>query len=529
MKKKYLVLALAAALMTTSCDLDVKPVGYLDTDTALQNPSNFQAARQTLYAYLKSSIGGMFYNAPDIQSDCFNAVAGFSNTYGEMYRWDFTTNTDNFSTAYGNFQALIKQANFIIDGYKKADPENNPELFPDGSSVSATAGLKIARSALGDAYFMRAYAIFGLIQYFSPAYTAENANTPDLGASYNLNFNMSFDASTYPGRKTLAESYQQVYDDLDKAGEYVTTAGSARSEYVTVDAIHALRARVALNQKDYTLAAKEADIVINNTTAGYSLCSSTTQLENEWWMDGYGFNGGSYSGTNETIFRLVTSSTSDLPGQTGYNYLPKSTGATPDYIPTKDVLALYSADDMRLPVFFTSVDVTTTTGSTGRVKCLNKYNKAGVIYQYMTSQDETAEFAHEPKVFRLPEMYLISAEAYALQETPNMTRASKRLNDLRKKRIANLRTSTYTNPEDLMAELRKERLREFIGDGMRLFDLKRWGLGVKRGIPQQRDLCSTPGSNTTDLDVPAGNYRMTWPIPKDETEVNKQVKQNTGY
>lgn len=75
----------------------------------------------------------------------------------------------------------------------------------------------------------------------------------------------------------------------------------------------------------------------------------------------------------------------------------------------------------------------------------------------------------------------------------------------------------------------KERLREFIGDGMRLFDLKRWGLGVKRGIPQQRDLCSTPGSNTTDLDVPAGNYRMTWPIPKDETEVNKQVKQNAGY
>ena len=66
-------------------------------------------------------------------------------------------------------------------------------------------------------------------------------------------------------------------------------------------------------------------------------------------------------------------------------------------------------------------------------------------------------------------------------------------------------------------------------EGFRFKDLKRYGMGVKRGVPQQRDLCSNPGSNTTDLNIAATDYRMLWPIPKDEVEVNKKLKQNPGY
>lgn len=42
MKKIYLTLALAVGLMTTSCELDIEPVGYLPTDSALETPSSFQ-------------------------------------------------------------------------------------------------------------------------------------------------------------------------------------------------------------------------------------------------------------------------------------------------------------------------------------------------------------------------------------------------------------------------------------------------------------------------------------------------------
>ena len=56
MKKIYLTLALAVGLMTTSCELDIEPVGYLPTDSALETPSSFNAARATLYAALTSSM-----------------------------------------------------------------------------------------------------------------------------------------------------------------------------------------------------------------------------------------------------------------------------------------------------------------------------------------------------------------------------------------------------------------------------------------------------------------------------------------
>lgn len=527
MKKIYLTLALAVGLMTTSCDLDIDPVGYLPTDNALENPTSFNAARATLYATLKGcTSGNSFINATDIQSDQFNAMTGFSNNLGDMYRWDFTSQTGDFATVYGGYQALISHSNFIIDGYAKADPENNPALFPDGSSVKETEGLKIARTALGDAYFMRAYAIFGLLEFYSPAYSEANATQPNLGASYNLHYTEKFDATKYPGRNTLEESYTQINEDLDKAAEYVTTAGTNRSPYVTLDCIHALRARVALAHHDYATAAKEAEVVINNRTAKYALNSSVKLLKNEWHYDGFSY--GDYTGSFESLMTLTTGSESDLPSANGGVYLPKQTGSTPDYIPTKDVLALYDAKDYRLEAFFTEVSVTTSNGAAGRVKCLNKFNKEGLLYIAL-SGNENAEFAHMPKVFRLSEMYLIAAEAYASAATPDLTKGAKYLNDFRKKRIAGYTAVDYTDANTLLSEVRKERAREFIGEGFRFKDLKRWGMGVKRGTPQQRDLCSTPGASTTDLNISANDYRMLWPIPKDEIEVNKQVKQNPGY
>lgn len=530
MKKIYLTLALAVGLMTTSCELDIEPVGYLPTDSALETPSSFNAARATLYAALKGCVSGnSFINSTDVQSDQFNAMAGFSNTLGDMYRWDFTTQTGSFSSVYGGYQGLISQANFIIDGYAKAKPEEKPDLFPDGDNVKGTEGLKIAHAALGDAYFMRAYAIFGLLEYYSPAYSETNATQPDLGASYNLHFSENFNPASYPGRNTLEESYKQVNDDLDKAMQYVTTTGIYRSEYVTLDCIHALRARVALNKKDYVTAYKEAELVIKNTTAKYALCSSASQLVNEWYYDGMQFQyDKKYNGTSESLFTLVSSSTSDLPSATGGVYLPKQVGSTPDYIPTKDLLSLYDAKDYRRSVFFTEVSVVTSTGAAGRVQCLNKFNKEGILW-LMTSKDESAEFTHMPKVFRLPEMYLIAAEAYALAPAPDLTKAAKYLNDFRKKRISGFKAVTYTDAATLLSDVKDERAREFVGEGFRFKDLKRYGMGVKRGVPQQRDLCSNPGSNTTDLNIAATDYRMLWPIPKDEVEVNKKLKQNPGY
>ena len=123
MKKTYLLLMLSA-VMAVSCDMDKEPYDSVPDTEALNSPTSFQSARTGLYSALKSSIAGTFYNAPEIQCDGFDAVTGFSNTLGEMYRWTFTTQTTTFDGVYGNYQAMIARANFIIDTYNKTDFSN---------------------------------------------------------------------------------------------------------------------------------------------------------------------------------------------------------------------------------------------------------------------------------------------------------------------------------------------------------------------------------------------------------------------
>ena len=65
-----------------------------------------------------------------------------------------------------------------------------------------------------------------------------------------------------------------------------------------------------------------------------------------------------------------------------------------------------------------------------------------------------------------------------------------------------------------------------VGEGTRLFDLKRWHKNMERGEAQQEDLLLLPGPTTTQLERPAGDNRFTWPIPK---HVNKKMVQNPGY
>ena len=124
-------------------------------------------------------------------------------------------------------------------------------------------------------------------------------------------------------------------------------------------------------------------------------------------------------------------------------------------------------------------------------------------------------------------MYLIAAEAYA--QTGDLTSAGAYLNYLQQRRIEGFARRTYTDLDTFMAELMKERQRELLAEGSRLFDIKRWHIAMNRGDAQQRDLCLLPGSGTTDMSVPADDNRLTWPIPKHEMDVNPNMKQNPGY
>ena len=151
MKKIYLFLALTAGLLV-SCDMDKEPYGSLKDTEALQTPTDFKAMRVGLYSALRGTIGGNGrYTTPEVQCDGFHALIGNSNTFGDMYRWDFTPQNSTIDGVYGGYQSAITRANFIIDGYNKCDMSDK-SLFTDAEMVSV-------RAAKGDAFFLRAYSI----------------------------------------------------------------------------------------------------------------------------------------------------------------------------------------------------------------------------------------------------------------------------------------------------------------------------------------------------------------------------------
>lgn len=522
------MLALAAGVLA-SCDMDKEPYGALPDKGTFQAPENFVSARAGLYVALRACVGGETnYVAPELQCENFNAVSGFSNTLGTMYRWEFTTDDGVFSGMYGNAQVTINRANFIIDGYNNTDFSNtnvwNPNPTPDYGEDKTDLGLLAAKKAKGDAFFTRAFALFQLAQYFCKAYDPATAEEANSGVSYSTVYNPSVKPDQYPARKTLKETYQQIYDDLDSASVYVTTAAQSNNPYISVDAVTALRARVALAKGDYELARDEAALLIDAGT--YTLCSSPTELSAMYTYDGINLGTADAPGSSEAIFQLISSSVNELPNASGTRFLPYQDGAIPDYIPTKNFLDLFTMSDYRRSVYFLQQYISTTSGAGGTVYVFNKYPDHGFLYQY-TGGSESSRFNHMPNVFRIAEMYLIAAEASTM--LGDLDEGNRYLAELQENRFEGYQEQNFASQQALLTEIQNERTRELACEGFHLTDLKRWHKGFSRGVPQQRDLCSLPGSSTTDMTVSADEPRLTWPIPKHEMDVNKQVVQNPGY
>ena len=297
MNKKILLPVMALALTLTACDMDKTPYDSIPDSEALQTPTDFENQRNSLYSGMRSCVyAPTFCNTADIQGDEFDAIAGYSGSYNQFYTWSITpSGTSEFETVYANMQTIIARANFIIDGYNKCDM-SNPSLF-------TPATLAEIENIKGEAFFMRAYCLTELAKFFCADFDESTADQPNSGVSYRLDYYPSSDAGTYPARKTLRETYKQITDDLDSALLYVNVPGEQSSYYITVDAVKALQARVALAMDDYRTAAGKATEVIGTNT--YTLAGSADRLKQMWAAN---FD-------TESILKLSASNTSQLASQ----------------------------------------------------------------------------------------------------------------------------------------------------------------------------------------------------------------------
>ena len=495
-KNIFLGGALAAMLM--SCDMNLTPstsIVFDEDEPILLSQSDIISFYNGVLSSYRAVQYGSFTQSTEVMCDGFNATIGFGNNNGSIHRTDasFTTSDSYAETMWASHYAAIKNYNVAIE---QADLVTDEELVP------------YAELLKGVALFCRASSYLTLARHFGPAYD-------DMTASEDLcvPLVLKFDIYEKPARASVQEVYDRILWDLDDAEDLLTDKvyqGQIRSMEPTLDAISALKARYFLDVKEYSNAAKAAESVINSE-AGYALAASGNEMVAEYIND---------SGS-EPIIQLYASMSEGAVGNTIFTQVSKDREGKyfqPYYIPSQKLIDAYDTGDLRLTNWFSASKYPIFTNGS-RYEGIYTFIKYYDNPSLRTGSVETG--AHCAKPLMISEMYLIAAEAYAMDGV--LSKAKAHLNTIQTARKAKLTSGDLEN-------VKKEWFRETVGEGLRLSCLKRWGDGFE-GRPAQAAASAIvmTGEYYTERTMEAGAYVMNWPVPSYELKLNDNLVQNAGY
>jgi len=497
--KAFLSLALIGSLLVSSCDslLQVDPRQSIDANGALTTPDAMNAALNSVYAKLRSTrnYGRDLFALSDALADVGVTTSNSGRLIGENNNQPGAHFQAGF---WQNSYYAINEANLILAAL---------------SGVEGASAAQLARWE-GEAKFLRGLYYFDLVKVYSYIPTAlYQPGVIDQGGIPLVTEGIITSGpalSRQSPRATIDEVYAQIYKDLEDAKRLLGTGRGV--QYGSGAAASALLSRVALYRGDY------AKVV---TESGLALASNVGTV-----LSGAAYVNGWRAPVNpESMFEVRFALAEESIGvneslQSSYTALLNLTnknaqGGWGDFIPNASVRALFGLAQLQIGNPATdnnNWDVTRnadvraqlfTTGNTVRgagrqIENTKFMSKSGFAY------------ADNVPVIRKSEMHLNRAEAnYHLK---NETAALTELNAF--KALRGLPAVTLAG-NALLEEILLERLKEFIGEGQRFFDLKRYGRAIVK---------TTPAVNLAFDD-----FKFLPPIPQREVDGNPNIKQNRGY
>ena len=505
MKNTLRIMLLAVILIAamTSCKLDKYPFDSIEQSQAFQTVKDATTLDNGLYGNLRARVNGIYSYTTDVQADQLNATLDYGNRNGFPHQWtNFLADDYNIRDMWsGYYNALINVNNFL----------NNVDKIPlttpsDTAIVKNTALIKKYK---GEAYLIRAFYFHQLVQRWAKAYDPATAAT-DPGVPVPL----EFDLTAKPKRSTVAETYAQILADIAKAKTMLADVPGAQSSMkLTYDCVLALEARVALCMQNWPTAIASSNALI--TSGLYPLINNAAALKSMWVNDV----------STEVILQLFVSNPNELANTNSIflGFVSAKNWYVPDFVPQNWVVDLYDDADLRKAVYLEKKLLYIQGAQYPNIYCINKFSGNPALYTAPQTN-----YQQKPKVFRIAEMYLISAEA-AAQTPANEAAALATLNLLRvSRKIPALTGLTGTA---LMNAIRDERTREMLCEGTRLDDLKRWKLGFTRKTPQNMNIINT-GVDFNQKTVAAGDSKFVWGIPSNDLTTNPNIgpaNQNPGW
>ena len=485
-----LVAATVAALTTTSC-LDKYPDGAIPAHKAINTLEELDQAAIGVYDAFKSGAlySGYLTLLPDIQCDLAYAVNGYTNIYGNIWRWDILSTNSEITAVYASLYNVISRANFLLEYAPRVE-----------LTLSSDEEIAQFEQICGEAYFARALAYSELIRLYCKSYESAEQADEELGVVLVTKYNTDEPMM----RSSLSKSYQRVIDDLDMAAKLMDIDETAlagniyNAIYFNEYTAYALRARVALYMRDWEAAIDYSSRVIDS--GYYLLSSASSEISSGMSYFTYMWQ---YDDATEIIWKVgfTINSYGSALGQVFFNYDYRT--MKPDYVPAAWALSLYDGYDLRYDNYF----YTYTTGHSHGLSwpLLVKY------FGNMNFYNSQILHTSMPKPLRLAEQYLIRAEAYA-EGRGHYALAGEDIATLREARYLSYGGGVSLTAANAMTIIEEERIKELYMEGFRLMDLKRWHKGFER-TPQSESL-----ENGSSLKVEADDPLFVWPIPQHELE-----------
>ena len=506
---KISIAALSGVMLLASCSKDymnTTPTSSTATPTIFESTENAALAINGICKLMtRQYLGSQGFNGEGTVKmytgeypgdNCFVNLPGWSSVINGTMHDNKTTIYNYYNWYY--YYMLIGNTNAIILNIDDAKGAEAERQFIKAQALS-----------------FRAYSYMMLLQIYSVRWSDSNNGSAD---GVVLRLDTSTDEMPL---STMADCYEQIYDDLDEAIRLYTESGLApdsKDNYSpNIDMAYATYARAALNRQDYATALDKAVKARENhpLMSNDEYKSGFNTPNKEWIWSCYG-------SADETLFYY------SYFANMAYNSSASMVRNYPRCI-NKDVYDRIPETDIRRGMFLDPKDYTYTKSTGVAGKELTAYARTlypdiystAKVYAYMQFKVSSTT---QPGVghlnnFRSAEMYLIEAEANYFLKNEKAAQAS--LNTLTRDSGRDKEYNCTATGTALLDEIKLYRKIELFGEGFNWFDLKRWGDSLNRTSTEKG------GNYITALAVsysPQDRNNWTWVIPSKETDYNKLIK-----
>lgn len=530
---------LAGMMLVSSCAgdyLDTAPTDSTGATAAVGTTANAMKALNGIAKIMTtqhSYFGGGFAGENNIMiqyesypSENYN-YNYYASGWSPIFNQEFHTRTNSIYDAYAwyYYYTIAGNANTILANIDNAEGTEAERNFVKASALT-----------------FRAYAFEKLVHYY--CWRWQDSNN---GASQGIVLRLD-ESTGGQGYATLAETYAQIYKDLDEAIMLFEQSGMDRNAsqvwMPNINVAHAIYARAALTKQDYTKALTEAKLARQNyplmSNAEYhaGFCNPTSEWifgsfgsaqENNWyWSYGtqYACNGyyanaaGAANGAGSIGRELINRIPNDDARKAlfltedkfpGYNF---NDGSAMDL--GYGILGM-GDDEKKADALWEEAAAYCQKMA---VSGLEAPYQAG--YMYLGGQLKFYVF-DTPGVSYLPfirssEMVLVEAEANYFLNDETAARAA----------LVELNATSGRNPEytcdksgeALWNEIMDYRELELWGEGFAWSDYKRWNRDIVRHSFAEGGNAHISVAKT----IPAsGVNKWTWDVPLNETDYNDEL------